>query len=158
MAEYFSTQATIEARVSNSRLEGWIDFDDDGTVDPGTLEYGQKFARGEIRDKLLNWFGETEIATWDSDTVPESIGAISDDLCVWYFVSTNPALASQLQIAKLLFDDAVQRLNDIAEGKRGVYGVDKPITQSTTSRMQYLECTDEDAENGYCDPCAYEYI
>lgn len=135
MAEYYSTQATIEARISSFRLTGHIDFDDDDSPDAASLTAAYKFARGLIRGKLEDRFGSTIIDTWDSDTVPELVQIISDDLCIYQIMMSNVKLAPVLQI---IYTNAKDMLTEIADGKIGIYGTDGPtddewVTERTPS-------------------------
>lgn len=140
MGEYYSTQATLEARASALRLKGWIDYDNDGVINAETLERAQKFSRGEIRDMLESIVGSDTIDTWTDATVPESVGSISDDLCIWYCTTTNPALAKQVQV---LYTEAMKRLKAMADGSRTIYGV---ITAASDSYVTERSPSDADPE------------
>jgi phage gp36-like protein len=125
MSEYFSTQASIEARISSLRLKGFADFDNDDTVDEGTLTAAYKRARGLIRGSLEKVYGQTIIDTWTSDTVPELVGTISDDLCIYQLAIGNPML---MQACQLIRENALADLKMIASGEVSLYGTDGQTT------------------------------
>jgi len=128
MSEYYSTQSSLEARISALRLSGLIDYDDDGSLDDdGALLAGQKMARGLIRGKLEPLYGETEIATWDSDTVPELVGQISDDLCIYQFLLTNPRINPANYDVSVIRANALELLDQIAASNISLYGVDPVV-------------------------------
>lgn len=123
MGEYYSTEASVKARISTERLDGLLDYDDDGDIDDdGALLAGQKMARGLIRGKLEPLYGSTVIDTWDSDTVPELIGQISDDLCIYQFLLTNPRITLANYDISTIRGNALELLDQIAAGEVTLYG------------------------------------
>ena len=121
MSEFFSTQQSIEARISSLRLSGYLDRDADGAVDIRALNSGFAFARGYIRGRLEARYGQDQINTWTSSTVPELIQAISDDLCIYQYFQSNPAL---IAVITPLYEQAVALLDRIANYELSLYGVD----------------------------------
>lgn len=120
MSEYYSTQSTIEARISSTRLNDYLDGDNDTLADENSLESAFKAARSIIRDRLVNRFGSTVIAAWDSDTVPDTIQRISDDLSIYQIFITNPVFLESMQILR---QNALDELDLIAGGAIALYGV-----------------------------------
>jgi hypothetical protein len=121
---YFSTQSSIEARISALRLKGWIDFDGDDAPDEASLTAAFEFARGLIRGHLESRYGQTEIDTWDSSTRPELVGTISDDLCIYQLLLSNPTLA---EASQQLYTNAKDLLAGIASHVISLYGVTAPV-------------------------------
>jgi len=126
----FSTQATVEARASSARVKLWTDKNKDGTPDPDTLTQGFQFATGLIFEKLQQRYGETELASWTISTAPARILRISDDLCMWVFSS---GLNAQNPLIQVIYDEAIQSLDDIASTKVSLYGATEGVTLTSST-------------------------
>jgi phage gp36-like protein len=120
--EYYSTQASVQARIGLTRLTNLTDFSGDDAPDTETLEAGFQEARGIIRGKLEPLYGSTEIDTWDSDTAPELVRTISDQLCVKMFYVGNPHFEGA-EAAQEIYDNAMELLDKVASGEITLYGV-----------------------------------
>jgi phage gp36-like protein len=113
MSEYYSTQASIEARISSLRLAGYVDRDSDGIPDESALVSGFAYARGLIRGKLAGRYGWTLIGGWDFDSAPELIKSISDDLCIYQYYVSNPRF---YEAAERIRTNALELLDALASG------------------------------------------
>ena len=143
--EYFSTQVSIEARISALRLKGYIDFDGDDSPDEASLTRAYKYARGKVRGSLEGRFGQTIIDDWDSDTVPELAGTISDDLCIYQIFISNPRFA---EIGQTIRDNALEELESIAKGETSLYGTDAPVDDEfVTTRIKSDYDPERDLDN-----------
>jgi len=121
---YYSTQASIEARISALRLNGYIDFDGDDSPDEASLTSAYTFARSQIRGRLESKYGADLIDDWDSDTVPDLASTISDDLCIYQIFISNPRFT---EIGQTLRTNALDDLDNIADGKINLYNVEAPV-------------------------------
>jgi len=152
--EYYSTPASLNARASSQRIVGWIDFDGDDAADAATEEAGFKFGRNMCRNALVSKYGRDVIDLWDSDTVPSSVAGISDDFCIWFFVSTNPALASNINRALGLYHEALEQLKALGPGgDLLIYEADTPEIEISTADVLYRDCT---SDTGYRNACGCE--
>jgi hypothetical protein len=145
--EYYSTEASVKALIGNTRLLNWADFDDNDAADPETLTANFRDARRLIRDMLVKTYGDTIIATWDSDTAPDTIKSISDRLSVRGLYVGNPAFEGS-EAAQEMYDTAMAELRAIADSSdpMAIYGVDAPVTdQIQTERTK----SDFDPERKY---------
>ena len=145
----FSTLTSIQLRANSKRIKGWTDKDGDTIPDSDTLTAGFQYASGLIFEYLVHRFGETQIEEWTISTCPARLKAISDDLCIHYFSSSNN---SQNELIRQLYDDAIQSLTAIRDSQAGLYGAtedmtDKYVFEEADSQfedMQYWNC-----ENGH---------
>jgi hypothetical protein len=145
----FSTLTSVQLRANKKRIKEWTDKDGDSIPDSDTLTAGFQYAAGLAFEYLVPRFGETQLADWTISDCPARLLAISDDLCIHYFSSSNNA---QNKLVRQLYDDAIQSLIAIRDYKVGLYGAtedmtDKYVFEETTSQfedMQYWNCG-----NGY---------
>lgn len=121
---FFSNQASIEARISASRLAGFIDHDNDTTPDAAALAAGIEAAHGLICSYIGRDYDHDTIDAWDiaADTVPELIAKISDDLCIPIYYAHNPRFQEPAQTMAEL---AEAMLVKIRNGEMDIYGVDR---------------------------------
>jgi len=123
----FSTQSSIEARISSTRLATYIDFDKDGTPDAASLASGIAFSGAYVAGRLESRYGQTVIDTWDLDqggTPPDLVGKLSDDLCIWQYAVSKPNLYADNQEIKDNVDDM---LDKIANFEISIYGASEPV-------------------------------
>ncbi|MCP4568510.1 MAG: DUF1320 domain-containing protein [FCB group bacterium] len=155
MSVYYSTEASVEAKVAALDIQHWLDPDGDGNIDEDALTSALSEAKEEILSYVEKRYGSTIVDAWDSDTRPAWIGQVSDWLTLYHSL---PGYSAENPIALRRYDENIVRLQKVARFELMIPGIDFVSGQdNTTSRVQYLECTDADAESGYCDPCAYEY-
>lgn len=130
--EEFSTLASIQQRANSKRILGWTDKDGDSIPDPATLSQGYQFASGVIFEYLNKRYGEAELASWTISTAPARVLAISDDLCIWYFSSSNN---SQNELISILYDAAITSLTAIRDKQSDLYGATEGVdgTSETVS-------------------------
>jgi len=62
------------------------------------------------------------IDAWTDSTVPEIIGTISDDLCLYQLLISNPKFAQAFQP---IYNNARQQLQDIRDGNLDIYEVSR---------------------------------
>ena len=147
---YYSSQASIEARISALRLNGYIDRNADGFPDDEALESGQKEARGLIRGYLKRAYESTVIDAWDidDDTVPDLINAISDQLCIRVFYSSNPRFQES---ANQAYREAIAQLEMIRDGKIDLYEADRATSYIADALDTGRIDSDFDPEREYND-------
>ena len=129
---YFSNQTSIEARISASRLLGYIDADGDKTPDPAALASGIKAAYGIIVGYIGREYDSDTIDAWDIDDSenlpPALISTISDDLCIHVYYKNNPYFQ---QGAQAMYDAAVKQLKEIRARELDIYGVERATSYLT---------------------------
>lgn len=135
---YFSSQATIEAKVRASRVRLWGDKNADGTLDPTTLDQALISAKSHILGFTKRRYGQQALlATFD--TCPPLLKAVSDDLTLYYLATganvVNPVI-------DLLYKNALATLENIRE-----YRVDVPEWDDTPA----IETTTEETESVFDD-------
>lgn len=156
MSEYFSTQASVQAKVTALDIQLWLDPNDTGSIDEDALKSALSGAKGEVLSYVEPRYGSTIVDAWDSTTRPDYIGEISDWITLY---KTLPGHSAEHPVALRLYDESMAKLQKVANYELMIPGIDFESGQeNTTTRKRYLECTDVDAEAGYCNPCAYEYI
>ena len=128
MSAYYSTQTSIENRISALRLAGFLDRDKDGTPDSGALTAGFIEARGIIRAYLKRDYDTDTIDAWTDTTCPELINILSDWLCIRMYYVNNPRFQ---EAAQIMYDRAVQMLKDIRNGDMDIYGLDRATSHIT---------------------------
>lgn len=113
MSAYYSTQATIEAKVTALRVRIWGDKNGVGTVDPASLLQALAFAKSRILAHVWRRYGDTEVKSWTDTTAPDLIKGISDDLSLYYLASganaVNPVIDAN-------YKDAIAQLVAIRDG------------------------------------------
>ena len=133
---YFSNQSSIEARISASRLLGYIDADGDNTPDAAALASGIKAAYGIITGYIGTCYDSDTIDAWDIDDSnnlpPALIGMISDDLCIQIYYQNNPHFQKG---AQEMYKAAEALLVKIREEKLDIYGVDR-LTSPIASTIE----------------------
>ncbi len=156
MSAYYSSQTTIEAKVKALRVTMWGDKDGDGSIDPDTLTAALVEAKGEILAYIDTRYGSTITDAWDSTTRPDMIGTLSDWMTLYHLMSGSN-VPHPIIVTK--YEEAVAQLLKIADYSMTIPGINYVSgEQNVTTRARYLECSEEDSANGYCDPCSYEYI
>ena len=151
----FSTLTSVQLRANAKRIKGWTDKDKDSIPDTDTLTAGFQYASGVIFEYLNRRYGETELADWTISTAPPRILAISDDLCIYWFSSSNN---SQNDVTQRLYADAIVTLERIRDGSVSLYGVvedmsDKYAVEKLDAAYEdkeYWNCYTEDTNGGYC--------
>jgi len=142
MATY-STQTSVEARISATRLTALTDFDGDTIADPATIAAGIAFAGGFIAGKLKQRYGQDTLDLWLlPDDVPPLIAWISDTLCIWDYNINKPGLFPDVES---IFNSAHAMLIDLAEGTMDLDDVNIP----TGTEFQ-TEAATSDFEAGAC--------
>jgi phage gp36-like protein len=122
MSGYYSTQTSIENRISASRLAGFIDRDGDGSPDSGPLTAGFIEARAIIRGYLKRDYDTDTIDAWTDTTCPEIINMISDWLCIRLYYVNNPRFQ---EAAQIMYDRAIAMLKEIRNGEMDIYSLDR---------------------------------
>jgi hypothetical protein len=142
----YSTQASIEARISASRLLTLIDYNGDKVPDAAPLAAGIAFAGAYIAGRLKNVFGQTEIDTWTlPDDVPPLIAHISDSLCIWQFAVSKPNLFPDNE---LILETANEMLDKIASGAITLDNITAPVTDHyVTERVKSDFDPERDQDN-----------
>jgi len=148
----FSTLTSIQQRANAKRVLGWTDKDGDTVPDPGTLTQGYQYATGVIFSYLNTRYGETVLEAWTISTAPARILALSDDLCIYYFSSSNNA---QNPLVLRLYNDAIAALERIRDNVESLYGVVEDM--SDKYEVDDLDAAYDDREyfNGYNDNGRY---
>lgn len=156
MSVYYSTQASVQAKVTALDIQYWLDPDGDDSIDTDALTSALEGAKAEILSYVEPRYGATVTDAWDSDTRPNYIGEISDWITLY---KTLPGHSAEHPVALRLYQESLTKLEKIRTYELMIPGVDFESGQDNeTTRMTYLDCSDADAEAGLCDPCAYEYI
>ena len=156
MSEYYSTQESVQAKVTALDIQFWLDPDGDESIDEDALTSALSEAKGEILAYVEPRYGSTVVDAWDSTTRPDYIGELSDWITLY---KTLPGHSAEHPVALRRYDESMVKLQKVANYELMIPGVDFESGQeNTTTRKRYLECTDADTTAGYCDPCAYEYI
>ena len=135
--EEFSTLLSIQQRANEKRILGWTDKNKDDIPDPGTLTQGFQEVTGIMFEYLNKRYGETALATWTISLAPARLLSISDDLCLWYFGTSNNA---QAVLLRTIYEDAIASLEKIRDGINDLYGA----TEDMSDRFVV-----EDLEDGY---------
>ena len=155
MSVYYSTQASVQAKVTALDIQYWLDPDQDGNIDDDALTSGLDEAKQEILSYVEPRYGSTIVDAWDSTTRPAWIGQVSDWLTLY---NTLPGYSAEHPVALRKYDENIAKLQSVADYKLMIPGIDFQAGQTNeTTRVTYLDCSEADAEAGYCDPCAYEY-
>jgi phage gp36-like protein len=158
MSAYYSTQATIEARVKTLRVKMWGDHNEDGVIDTATLTQALTAAKCEILTYIGQRYGTTLTDTWTDSTRPDLIGMISDDITL-YFLNAGSNVIHPI-ISKN-HEDAVKRLEGLRDYVLSLPGVEfEGGTETTTARLTYLRREESDIDTffEYADPMAdYQY-
>lgn len=112
MANVFSSEATISAKVKLAKLKVWGDRDRDGTLDPLMLAAALKSAASTITAALHRRYG-AQVLTWDidDDSVPDLLEGVSDKLTIYEIASGNNAINESV---KTWAQDALKTLSDLA--------------------------------------------
>jgi phage gp36-like protein len=152
MSTYYSTQATITARISLLRLAGFTDRNVDGVPDTDAMEAGFKEARGIIRGYIHDYckgYGY-DLSVWTDSTVPELIQAISDKLCIKLYYASNPRFQ---EIAKTIYDEAIGLLEQIRAGNLDIYEISSTATAESMTSVSATGrvASDFDPERDYDD-------
>lgn len=136
MAGAFSTQASIEARISVSRLEEYTAFDGSTVASPATVQAAIDFAWSYIYGKLKVRFGEAILDAWVlPDDVPDLIKWLSDSLCIYSISISRPELFPEG--TAIILDVIDVRLDALASGAMTLPDVDAPVgTQIMTERTK----------------------
>jgi phage gp36-like protein len=122
VSAYYSTQTSIENRISASRLAGFIDRDGDGSPDTGALESAFIEARAIIRGYIKPHYDTDTIDAWTDTTRPELVGLISDWICIWSYYGNNPRFH---EIARAMYERAMDMLEKIRSGEMDIYSLDR---------------------------------
>jgi len=138
MSAYFSTQDSIEAKVSAMRIKGWGDRNGDSALDPTTLAQALVYAKAKILGMVQTRYG-AQIHEWDSDTVPDILREISDTLTIWYIAT---GLNSVNDLIKTQYQEALASLKDIRE-----YNMDIPEVSDSDNYMTVTDTFDSDFDD-----------
>lgn len=112
MANVFSSEATISAKVKLAKLKVWGDRDRDGTLDPLMLASALKSAASTITAALYRRYG-AQVLTWDidDDSVPDLLETVSDKLTIYEIASGNNVINESV---KTWQQEALKTLSDVA--------------------------------------------
>ncbi len=110
MGIYFSTEATLTAKVKTTRLKLWGDRDRDNVLDPTTLTQAMSTAQAQILASLYDRYG-SQTDDWDSDSVPELLKSVSDSLSIYYLAAGSNAVNETVRDART---EAMQTLAALA--------------------------------------------
>lgn len=147
--EEFSTLASIQARANSKRVLGWTDKNADTIPDPETLAQGYQFASSFIFQYICQRYGETQIAAWTISTAPARVLSLSDDLCIWYFSSSNNA---QNPLIAQIYEEAIKTLEGIRDGTLSLYGATEDMTdESYKFGIDDITSGYEDQQNWNCE-------
>lgn len=155
MSVYFSTQASVQAKVTALHIQYWLDPDGDDSIDTDALDSGLQAAKNKILAYVEPRYGSSVTDDWDSSTRPDYIGELSDWITLY---ETLPGGDAEHPVAIRRYNEAIADLEKIRTYELMIPGLTENGQDNETTRMTYLECSDADAEAGLCDPCAYEYI
>lgn len=132
-SEYFSSQATIEAKVRASRVRIWGDKNADGVIDPMTLEQGLIFAKAHILAMISRRYGSQALA-WTFGTCPPLLKAVSDDITLYYLASGANAVNP---VIDLNYKNALAALTMIKDYEMDLPGVDDtPAVETLTGETE----------------------
>ncbi len=154
MSVYFSTEESVQAKVTALDVQFWLDPDGDGNIDEDALTSALSEAKGEILSYVEPRYGNSITDDWDSTTRPDFIGEISDWITLY---KTLPGHSAEHPVALRLYNESIAKLLKIFNYELMIPGLIENGQENNTTRVRYLECTNADAEAGYCDPCAYKY-
>jgi len=153
MSEYYSSQATLEAKVIPLRVKLWGDKDRDGTVDSETLEQALAFAKNHILSVVYQRYG-SQADDWDFDTAPPIIKTLSDDLAIFYLATGTQTLNPVIQQN---FENAMSTLKAINLYEMTIPGVsdedDYQIITETYDSDLTEDCTCDCHNNATMSPC-----
>ena len=149
MAEaYFSTLISVTAKADLLRIQS-------GVIDYTGLDVARADSKSEILGYVQQRFGSAVTDLWDTDTRPDLIGTISDWLTLYAMLTGNNA---EHPVALRHQEESLAKLEKIAAYTMVIPGIIQTGQTNETTRMQYLDCTQAEADAGECDPCSYEYI
>jgi hypothetical protein len=142
--EYFSTEASVQAKATALDIQWWLDPDKDGNIDQDALESGMKQAKSAILSYVQQRYGSTVTDLWDSDTRPEFIGQASDWLTLYY---TLPGYSIDHPAAVRFYEQSIADLEAIRDYTRMIPGV----TFQSGQEFATESTTEEDSD------CVYDY-
>lgn len=158
MSAYYSTQATIEARVKALRIKMWGDKDQDGVLDTATLTQALVAAKVEILSYIGQRYGTTLTNAWTDTTRPDMIGQLSDDLTLYYLNSGSNVIHPLILKNR---EDALQKLTFLRDYVLSLPGVDfESGSETTTARQTFSRREDSEIDTFFedADPLAeYQY-
>jgi hypothetical protein len=143
----FSTQASIESRISAARLVTIAGFGE-STVNTAALQSAIDFAWSHIAGRLRPTFGTTEIDTWVlPDDVPKKIANISDSLCIFQLSVIRPDLFPDGVDSILITMNAM--LDDIIDNPNILYEVDFTSPIADVDSLDSVFDDDDNTSNSY---------
>jgi phage gp36-like protein len=155
---YYSTQATIEAKVKALRIKMWGDKNEDGILDTATLTQALAGAKAEILAYIGQRYGTTVTDAWTDTTRPDMIGMISDDLTL-YLLNAGSNVVHPIIMKNR--EDAIHRLELIRDYTLSLPGEEfESGTETTTVRRTFLRREDSEIDTYYenADPLSeYQY-
>ena len=113
MSDYYSTEASIKAKVRASRVTLWADKTGDGVIDPETLTQALSWAKSNIDVRLTRRYGQ-QVLAWDSEIVPTLLKHISDDFTLYYLATGANAVNPVIQ---LNYDNSFETLTSLQMGE-----------------------------------------
>jgi len=144
MSAYWSSETTIKNKVKASRINLYGDKNRDGSVDPDSLTQGLNFAKQRILMYVEDRYG-AQCDDWDSDTVPDALKNISDDLTIYYLASgqneVNPIVLRNYEMAI----DLLEKLHDGMVSLPGVSDFETD-TETVTSYSHSIYSDDADVD------------
>jgi phage gp36-like protein len=140
MSNYFSTEASIKAKVRSLRVNLWGDKDRDGSLDTQTLTQALTFAKSTIMSRLYPRYTVAEIedltTTTDTD-LQDAAGLLktySDDLVLYYLASGSNVVNP---IIKLSYDTTLDALDKMECYKLSLPGIsDTNDYQTVTETLE----------------------
>lgn len=134
MANYYSTETTLKAKMRADRLRLLGDKENTGDVNPLTLQQGLQFAKSHILAFIWRRYGESVTAAWTEDSAPDLIKALSDDLVI-YYLATGANVVNP--VVKLNFDMALETLKAIREYQQDISGINDDSMPCTVATAEF---------------------
>ncbi len=138
--EYYSTEATVQAKATALDIQRWLDPDGDGNISETALESGLKQAKATVLSYVQPRYGSDVTDLWDSDTRPEFIGQASDWIALYF---TLPGYSIDHPLAVRFYDQTITDLEDVRTYKRMIPGIDFQSGQTfdtATTDDDSVEC------------------
>jgi hypothetical protein len=143
----FSTQTSIESRISAARLVTIAGFGE-STVNANALQSAIDFAWSHIAGRLRPTFGTTEIDTWVlPDDVPKKIANISDSLCILQLFVIRPDMFPEGFSETLETLDSM--IDEIIDNPNILYEVDFTSPIADVDSLDSVFDDDDNTSNSY---------
>lgn len=142
MSVYYSTQATLEAKAMAARVRVWGDKDANGSLDNTSMIQAFSYAKATILSYIAQRYG-SQVSSWDSDSAPSLIKAISDDLSLYYLASGNNAINSIIEMNRQL---SISTLEMIADYKIQIFDINDSSDYDTYTCLRESDFEENDDE------------